>query len=74
MIYIYRSEAGTFTIEPDGQAANMFMLSIGGMWLGTYETPEAAASDVFRRCTGWLDWDCPAGPDAPRDLSCWEKG
>lgn len=73
MIYIYRSTVGTFTIEPDDQGETLFTLSIGGMWLGTYETPEAAACDVFRRCTGWSEWDCQAGPDTPCDLNCWEK-
>jgi hypothetical protein len=42
------------------------------MWLGTYETPELAAKNVYNRNTGWPEWDKGTDEEAPRDLSGWE--
>lgn len=52
---------------------DMFKLCVGGFWLGSFETAEAAARSVYLRETGWYDWDCLDDPDAPCDLSEWEK-
>ncbi|MFB3925033.1 MAG: hypothetical protein ACE14T_03185 [Syntrophales bacterium] len=73
MVYIYRTEVGTFTIEPDAECPGKFMLCIGGMWLDSYETAEDARAALCRQCTGWHDWDRLACPESPPDLKEWEK-
>lgn len=72
MIYIFRSSAGTFTIMPDDQDPDMYQLCIGGMWLGSYETPEKAAESIPCRQTGWSDWDRQEGRECPLTLEGWE--
>jgi hypothetical protein len=71
-MHIFRSRAGTFTIATDPTVPDCYELCIGGMWLGTYETAEKAAQDVFMRCTGWHDWDRKKEGECPCDLTEWE--
>jgi hypothetical protein len=73
MIYILRSPAGTFTIEPDEQTADMVKLCIGGMWLASFQTAEEAANVVMIRETGWMDWDRAKTGDCPACLEEWEQ-
>lgn len=72
MIYIFRSSAGTFTILPDDQSPDMYQLCIGGMWLGSYETPEKAAESISCKATGWFEWDRQEAPQCPQSLEGWE--
>ncbi len=71
-MYIFRSKAGTFTIEVDPMTSDFYDLCIGGMWLGAYETAEKAAMDVYMRCTGWHDWDRRKEAECPCELTEWE--
>jgi hypothetical protein len=71
-MYIFRSKAGTFTIGSDPTVSGCYELCIGGMWLGTYETPDRAAQDVLMRCTGWHDWDNRKDTDCPGEIGEWE--
>jgi hypothetical protein len=72
MRYLFKSKIGTFSIEPDETHWDLVQLCMGGMWLGTYETPELAAKNVYNRNTGWPEWDKGTDEEAPRDLSGWE--
>ena len=71
-MYVFRSSTGTFTIGADITVPSGYELCVGGMWLGSYETPEKAAEAVCLRCTGWLDWDRGDGEEAPGSLEEWE--
>ena len=73
MMYIFRTKSGTFTISPDEQCGGMFQLCIGGMWLGTYETPEQAAESLVQRKTGWFDWDRLPEPERECGLADWDS-
>ena len=72
MTYIFRSKSGTFTILPDDQNPGMYQLCMGGMWLGSYDTPEKAAESLPCRQTGWFDWDRCEGAQCPQSLDEWE--
>lgn len=54
-MWIYRTPIGTFWIRP--QAGGRWVLGIEDEALGSYHSPEAAASDVADRATGWSEWD-----------------
>lgn len=73
MVYIFRSRSGTFTILPDEQAPGMYQLCIGGMWLGSYDSPEQAAESLPCKSTGWPEWDRSTGPECPQSLEDWDK-
>lgn len=73
MAYIFRSPAGTFLIGPDEEDVSLCKLCIGGLWLASFETEEAAAKAVYERCTGWPEWDREQTPPGPADLSGWEE-
>jgi len=72
MVYIFRSKAGTFTIEYDEIEKEAYCLCIGGMCLAVYETAERAAHDVCMKKTGWVEWDADEDAEGPRDISEWE--
>ncbi len=71
-MYVFRSKAGTFTIAADPTVSGHYELCIGGMWLGTFESAQLAAENVYRRCTGWHDWDRRGEPECPSGLDEWE--
>ncbi|MBN2255170.1 MAG: hypothetical protein JW736_05655 [Deltaproteobacteria bacterium] len=72
MRYMFKSQVGTFSIEPDEVHVDMVQLCLGGIWLCTVETAEEAAARVSAQETGWHEWDILTDTDAPADLSCWE--
>jgi hypothetical protein len=72
MIYVWRSPAGTFTIEPDETTSDYTKLCVGGFWLASFETAEEAAAAVIARRTGWLDWDRSRTGECPACLADWE--
>ncbi|HPC04244.1 MAG TPA: hypothetical protein PKY58_02525 [Syntrophales bacterium] len=73
MAYVFRSPSGTFLIGPDEEDLSLCKLCIGGLWLRSFETEEAAAAAVRDRCTGWPEWDRADKPCGPDDLSGWEE-
>ncbi len=73
MSYLYRTQGGTFSIEPDDTGIGTWKLCIGGMWLASFATPEDAAAAFRRRETGWPDWDALDGGEIPGSLTDWEE-
>ena len=72
MDYIYNTEFGTFKISKnsyDGRCS----LHINDECLGSYQTPQQAADDVFMCATGFDDWDDQICVDNPIDLTEWTK-
>jgi hypothetical protein len=72
MRYVFKSQVGTFSIEPDEVDWDMVQLCIGGLWLCTVATAAEAAARVAEQKTGWNEWDVLTDADAPADLSGWE--
>ncbi len=72
MRYMFRSQVGTFSIEPDEVHWDMFQLCLGGLWLCTLETAEKAAKCVCEQKTGLHEWDTLTDVEAPADLDGWE--
>ncbi|AHG92873.1 hypothetical protein J421_5356 (plasmid) [Gemmatirosa kalamazoonensis] len=74
-IWHYRTPVGVFWIRPQPNSDGRWWLGVGDeMPLGSYHSPEAAASDMGDQVTGWSDWDLLRGAQAPRDLSEWTPG
>jgi hypothetical protein len=73
MYYSYKSKIGTFSIEYDGTDMDEYRLCIGGMGLGSYDTPESAAAAVSMKQSGWIEWDRCEDENVPHDLEEWEK-
>ena len=70
-IYQYRSPIGRFRIQPQHHGG-------WGLWLkaellGSYNSPVAAADDVFQQATGDSDWDFLEGVPIPTDVYEWER-
>jgi hypothetical protein len=40
--------------------------------LNNYETADSAAGAVYKRETGWYEWDCREDPKSPCNLNEWE--
>ena len=72
MAYIYRSKVGTFSIRADEASPGTFELCVGGIWLNNYETADSAAGAVYKRETGWYEWDCREDPKSPCNLNEWK--
>lgn len=68
--YCFRSSVGLFWIRRRG---GRFILGIEEEPLGSYQSPVAAADDVYTRATGHGAWDVRNDPNAPTDLSEWER-
>ena len=73
MVYILRTPAGTFTIEPDETDFQSVKLCIGGLWLASFRTAEEASNTVTKRETGWPDWDRLHTSQCPDCLADWEE-
>jgi hypothetical protein len=73
MAFILRTQAGTFTIEPDEAAFDCVKLCIGGLWLASFLTVEEASTAVTKRETGWPDWDLSESGACPACLDDWEE-
>lgn len=71
-MYIYNSPIGTFTIRAlNGRFALLFDHDA----LGFYESPIAAADDVYTHTTGLDEWDsldCQID-NVPTDIFEWQK-
>lgn len=69
-VYQYKSPVGLFRILPHKDR--------WALWLeddvsGYYQSPVAAADDVYTQTTGFSEWDRLKLDDIPTDLSEWEK-
>lgn len=73
MVYMLKTLAGTFTIQPDEQISNMVKLCIGGLWLASFRTAEDAANAVTMRETGWPEWDQSNACKCTLCLADWEE-
>ena len=70
-MYWYKSKVGTFTIR---STLNGYGLFLGGDLVGEYDSPTAAADDVFTHTTGEFRWDRLDGRvNPPSDLSEWHQ-
>ncbi len=68
-MYLFRSKVGTFCIYWDGIR---WYLAINGDVLDVYDSPIAAADNVYLHVTGYMPWDILDGIiDGPTDLSEW---
>lgn len=69
--YQYNADIGTFTIKQVGH--EYYELWLGEEMLGSYESPELAASDVADFNTGYIEWDLFKNEERniPSDLSDW---
>lgn len=71
MYWTYKTNVGTFWIKPNRN--NMFTLGIDDEALGSFSTPENAASDVYSCATGYWPWDKRLITIHPEDLSEWHR-
>lgn len=72
MYYYYKSRVGTFYIYPDLSHTGRYLLKISDNICGSYDSPVAAADDVYVHVTGYYPWDRLDGRvDGPTDLSEW---
>lgn len=68
-MYLFRSKVGTFCICWDGIR---WYLAVNGDVLDVYDSPIAAADNVYLHVTGYMPWDRLDGIiDGPTDLSEW---
>ena len=72
--FFYRSPVGVFWIRPQPNSGGRFWLGIDDERLGSYHSPRAAADDVYCQATGWSEWDLLRRPNAPTDITEWERG
>ena len=73
-MWYYETNIGTFQIYPDSDRPGKYCLYIDTVYLGDYASPEAAADDVYKRSTGWDEWDVLSSESVPSDLSEWIEG
>ncbi|RLB88323.1 MAG: hypothetical protein DRH10_07780 [Deltaproteobacteria bacterium] len=73
-MWYYDTKIGRFSIRPDPGKPDNWLLSIDGVELGSYASPELAASDVSRQATGWDEWDMIEDITPPTDLDSWVAG
>jgi hypothetical protein len=73
-MWYYETRIGTFQIYPDPEKPGSYLLHIDNVYLGNYDSPQAAADDVYKRSTGWDAWDSLNSEEAPGDLSVWMAG
>lgn len=71
MHFLYQTASGTFWIKHDPGDPEKFLLGFDDITLGKYDTPEAAARDVYTQQTGWDRWDTLMEVSGPEDLSQW---
>ena len=71
LLWVYHSKIGDLYIKrlPNGRYGFLYD---GTMWESCH-SPQAAADNIARHCTGCYDWDRLDGdPDYPSDLSDWD--
>lgn len=70
-MYYFRSRVGLFRIIP---ANGRYYLVLNDNVLGAYNSPIAAADDVYTHTTGDWSWDRLDGlVSSPTDLSVWKE-
>ncbi len=69
MKYIYKTRIGTFSILM--QSGGRWGLWINDDLLGSYQSPESAANNVYTQTTGYYEWDSLDPVIEPCDLSEW---
>ena len=72
-MWFYKTKVGTFQIIPN-QTAGRFDLWIANEMLAAYRSPLIAAKDVYRKETGYEDWDLLEDQDVPANLTQWQRG
>jgi hypothetical protein len=70
-MWYYETRVGTFCIRPDPNELGSWLLCIDAVELGSYSSPELAASDVHNQSTGWDEWDMLEDATTPTDLDEW---
>src|SRR5262245_36252829 len=70
----FRTSAGVLRIKPSRARPDRFVLSIDDLPIGSYQSPEIAADDVFFAITwGPRELDRVLEVEAPADLSEWTR-
>ncbi len=73
MVWYYKTRVGTFHIRPDAYNRHRWSLWIDDENLGSYDSPDAAADDVYTQHTGWNEWDSLPSVTQPTDLTEWRR-
>ena len=75
MEYHYKTKLGIFRISPDPEIPGQYRLYMDQLWIGSYFSAEAAASDVYTQTTGYDPWDLQdEAVFDPRNLGQWQEG
>ena len=67
----YQSKKGVLWIKKNRDGR--YDLGVESECLGSYNSPQSAADDVFCCVTGYGPWDDQGTVDQPTDLGEWEK-
>lgn len=70
-MWYYETKVGTFSIRRDPHKPGSWLLRIDAVELGSYASPELAASDVYKQCTAWDEWDMLEDVTVPTGLDEW---
>ena len=70
-MWYYETKVGTFSIRRHPNEPGSWLLCIDVVELGSYASPELAASDVCEQSTGWDEWDMLEDVTVPTDLDEW---
>ncbi len=68
-MFYYKTDAGTFWIKQESNGR--WTLRLNGEALGSYNSPEQAADDVYMQATGSYEWDSKDEILEPTDLGEW---
>jgi len=70
----FRTSAGVLRIKSSRARPGRFVLSLDDLPIGSYQSPEIAAGDVFFAITGGpRDLDRVLEAEAPADLNGWTR-
>ena len=70
-MWYYETRIGAFQIYANSEQPEKYQLCIDNIHLGDYDSPEAAADDVFKRST---EWDFLSSEEPPVHLTAWGEG
>ncbi|MBN1932910.1 MAG: hypothetical protein JW786_15005 [Desulfobacterales bacterium] len=73
-MWYFETRIGVFQIYAKSEQPEKYQLYIDNIHLADYDSPEAAADDVFKRSTGWDEWDFLSSEEPPVDLMAWSEG
>jgi hypothetical protein len=73
-VYIYKSPVGLMVIHYD-KSTNKWVLTINETYTdGYYDSPVAAADNVYMHVTGYFEWDIlDCKVDSPAGIDEWTK-